>query len=99
LDNCRVNFSKATEQFITENHIERVSRSPYSLDLAPSDIRLFGHMKTLLVGQTFGESEQLLKAITEFLKEIKLPEVVAVFSDWVERVRCVSENSGDYDHE
>jgi transposase len=34
LDNCRVHFSKATEQFITENHIGRVPHPPYSPDLA-----------------------------------------------------------------
>jgi hypothetical protein len=37
LDNCRVHFSKATEQFITENHIGRVPHLPYSPYLAPSD--------------------------------------------------------------
>jgi hypothetical protein len=44
-------------------------------------------VKTSLVGQTFDEPEQLLEAIAEFLNEIQLPEVVAVFSHWVERVR------------
>jgi hypothetical protein len=36
-------------------------------------------VKTLLVGQTFDESEQLLGVITEFLNEIQPSEVVAVF--------------------
>jgi hypothetical protein len=58
----------------------------YSPDLAPSDFWLFGYVKTSLVGQTFNEPEQLLEAITEFLNEIQLPEVVLVFSHWVERV-------------
>jgi hypothetical protein len=66
-----------------------------SPNLAPSDFWLFGHMKTSLVGQTFDELEQLLEAITEYLNEIQPPEVVAVFSHWVERVRWVLENSGD----
>jgi hypothetical protein len=37
LDNCQVHFSKATEQFITEDHIGCVSHPPYNPDLAPSD--------------------------------------------------------------
>jgi hypothetical protein len=41
----------------------------------------------------------LLGAITEFLNEIEPPEVVAVFSHGVERVRWVLENNGDYYHE
>jgi hypothetical protein len=80
LDNCRVHFSKATEQFITEDYIGRVPRPAYSPDLAPLDFWLFCHVKTSLVGQTFDEPEQLLKAITKFLNEIQLPKVVAVFS-------------------
>jgi histone-lysine N-methyltransferase SETMAR len=71
LDNCRVHFSKASEQFITENHIGRIPHPPYSPDLAPSDFWLFGHVKTSLVGQTFGEPEQLLGATTDFLYEIQ----------------------------
>jgi transposase len=65
LDNYRTHFSKATERFITENHIGRVLYPPYSPDLAPSDFWLFGHVKTSLVGQIFDEPEHLVEAITE----------------------------------
>jgi histone-lysine N-methyltransferase SETMAR len=80
LDNWRVHFSKATDQFITESHIGRVPHPPYSPDLGPSDFWLFDHVKTSLVGQTFDKPEQLFEALTEFLNEIQLLEVVAVFS-------------------
>jgi hypothetical protein len=73
-------FQKTPEQFITENYIGRVPHPPCSPDQAPSDIWLFVHAKTSLVGQTFDEPEQLLEAITEFLNTIRPPEVVAVFS-------------------
>jgi histone-lysine N-methyltransferase SETMAR len=99
LDYCRVHFLKATEQFITKNHIGRVPHPPYSPDFTPSDFWLFVHVKTSLVGQAFDEPDQLLEAITEFLNGIEPPEVVAVFSHWVERVQWVLENNGDYDHE
>jgi hypothetical protein len=78
LNNCRVHFSNATEQFITENYIGGALHPPYSPDLAPSDFWLFGHVKTSFVGQIFDEPEQLLEAITEFLNEIQPPEVIAV---------------------
>jgi histone-lysine N-methyltransferase SETMAR len=84
LANCRVHFSKATEQFITENHIGDVPHPPYSPDIASSDFWFFGHVKTSLVGQTFDEPEQLLEAIAELLNEIQPPEAVTVFSHWVE---------------
>jgi hypothetical protein len=63
-----------------------VPRPLYSHDLAPSDFWLFGHAKISLVGQTFDEPGQLLDAVTELLNEIQPPEVVAVFSHWVERM-------------
>jgi hypothetical protein len=56
-------------------------------------------VKTSLVGQTCDEPEQLMEALTEFLNEIQQPEVVAVFSHWVERVQWVLESNGDYYHE
>jgi hypothetical protein len=71
----------------------------HSPDLAPSDFWLFGHVKTSLVDRTFDKPKQLLEATTEFLNEIQLPEVVAVFSYCVESVRRVLENNGDYYHE
>jgi histone-lysine N-methyltransferase SETMAR len=86
LDNCRVHFSKATEQFMTENHIRRVPHPPYSPDFAPSDFWLFGHLKTSLAGQTFDDPEQPLEGIAKFLNEIQPREVVAVFNHWLERM-------------
>jgi hypothetical protein len=49
IDNCRVQFSKASEQFFTENEIVHVPHPLYSPDLATSDFLLFGHMKAVLV--------------------------------------------------
>jgi hypothetical protein len=76
-----------------------VPHPPYSPDLASSAFWLFGHVKTSLIGQTFDDPEQLMEAITELLHEIQPPEVVAVFSHRVERMRWVLENNGDSYHE
>jgi hypothetical protein len=37
LDNCRVHFSKVTEQFFIENQLLHVPHSTYSPDLTPWD--------------------------------------------------------------
>jgi hypothetical protein len=47
-------------------------------------------------GAKFDEPEQLLDAITDFLDAISVEELTAVFDEWVERVRWVSENEGIY---
>jgi histone-lysine N-methyltransferase SETMAR len=49
-DNCRVHFSKVTEQFFIENQPLHVPHPPYSPDLAPSDFWLFGRIKTRRAG-------------------------------------------------
>jgi hypothetical protein len=76
-----------------------VPHPPYSHDLAPSNFWLFGHMKISLVGQIVDAPKQLLEAITEFLNQIQPPEVVAVLTHWITRVRWGLENNGDYYYE
>jgi hypothetical protein len=62
----------------------------------PSDFWLFGRIKTALAGAEFDQPEQLLNAITEFFNIISVEELRAVFDEWVERVRWVTENEGVY---
>jgi transposase len=99
LDNCRVHFSRVTEQFIAENHISRVPQPAYSPDLAPLDFWLFGHLKKSLAGRMFDDPEELLDGIRSFLEEVQPSELHVVFSHWGERVRWVLENNGDSSHE
>jgi hypothetical protein len=99
LDNCRVHFSRAAEQFIAQNHISSVPQPVYIPDLAPSDFWLFGHLKNFLAGEMFDDREAFLNVITSFLEEVQPSELHVVFSHWVERVRWVLENNGDSSHE
>jgi histone-lysine N-methyltransferase SETMAR len=71
LDNCRVHFSKISDNIVTENKIVLVPHPPSSPDLAPSDFWLFGYMKASLAGKSFNRSEELLDGINTFLEEIQ----------------------------
>jgi histone-lysine N-methyltransferase SETMAR len=86
LDNCRVHFSKVTEQFSIEDQLVHVSHPPYSPDLAPSDSWLFGRIKTGLAGRSFAEREELLEGVREFLEGVPAAELTAVFESWIDRV-------------
>jgi hypothetical protein len=70
LENCRVRFLNASEQFSIENQIVHLPHPALSTDLAPSDFWFFGHMKAALAGQVFDQLEELLEAITIVLEEI-----------------------------
>jgi histone-lysine N-methyltransferase SETMAR len=87
LDNYRIHFSKATEQFLIENQLLHVSHPPYSPDLALSDFWPFGHIKTGLAGRSFAEPKEFLGGVREFLEGIFAAELMAVFEGWVDRVR------------
>jgi hypothetical protein len=63
LGKCLVHFSKVTEQFLIENQLTHVLHPPYSPDLAPSDLWLFGRIKTELADQSFTEPEEFLEGV------------------------------------
>jgi hypothetical protein len=99
LDNCRVHFLRVAEQFIPQNHIFCVPQPATSPDLAPVDFWLFGHLRNSLTSRMFDDPEELLPGITSFLKDVQPSEFHIVFSHWIERVRWILENNGDYYHE
>jgi histone-lysine N-methyltransferase SETMAR len=80
LDDCRVDFSRVTEQFIAENQISRVPQPGYSPDLAPSDFWLFGHLENSLADRMFDDPEELLDGITSFLEGAQPSKLHVVFS-------------------
>jgi hypothetical protein len=53
-------------------------------------------VKNSLASRTFDKPEQLLEAITEFLDEIHPSQLEVVFRSWVEKIRRVLGNSGNY---
>jgi transposase len=68
-----------TEQFFIENQPLQVPQPPYSPDLAPLDLWLFGRIKTGLAGRSFAEPEALLEGVREFLEGIPAVELAVVF--------------------
>jgi hypothetical protein len=78
MDNFRVHFSNTSKQFFDGNSLVPVPHPPYSSDLAPSDLPLFGHIKTSLRDRVFNDVDELLEAFIEFLNEIKPSELQLV---------------------
>jgi hypothetical protein len=53
-DNARPHTAAATQNIITTFAWEQSDHPPYSPDLAPSDFRLFLHLKSFLAGHFLG---------------------------------------------
>jgi transposase len=79
-----------------ENGLRFVPHPPYSPDLAPSDLFLFGYVKERLKGMVFPAYEELLDVIGEVVTGIESETLTAVFEHWMERLELVSQNNGDY---
>jgi histone-lysine N-methyltransferase SETMAR len=58
-DNEPPHTAAVLQQFMARNVLAIAAHPPYSLDLAPSDFYLFGHVKSLFSGQSFETAEQL----------------------------------------
>jgi hypothetical protein len=66
---------------------------PYSLDLAPSDLYLFGHVKRCLASLSFEDADQLLAAAEGALERIEKVTLQAVFLEWMDRLKkCIATN-------
>jgi hypothetical protein len=70
-DNARPQTAAASQEFMEENELERATRPPYSLVLAPSDFYLFGDVKHRLRGQSFEAVDELFSSLEAVLRGIK----------------------------
>jgi hypothetical protein len=76
-----------------------VRRLPQILELATSNFSLFRPMKGALLRKHFTGPAGLFNGIQSFLNEIHSSELEHLFRHWINRVRWVMENEGDYFHE
>jgi len=69
---------------------------PYSPDLAPSDLYLFGMLKGRIRGRRFTSSDEIVAEIREICERISKIELQRVYNTWVRRLEWVVENNGEY---
>jgi hypothetical protein len=62
-DNARPHTTKLSTQYFNENRMKSMAHTPYSPDLAPLDLYLFGHVKGCLADLSFDDADQLLAAV------------------------------------
>jgi hypothetical protein len=75
------------QNVFAEIPLATIPHPPYSLDLAPSDFWLFGHIKTSLADRVFSHINKFLEAVIPFLTEIHPSELQLVFHHRIERVK------------
>jgi hypothetical protein len=71
----------------------RAPHAPYSLDLAPSELFLFGHFKSMLQRRNLETGHELLSPILDLTGDIQKVTLERVFLEWMDRLaKCISIN-------
>jgi hypothetical protein len=83
-DNARPHTAKMSRDYISLNQMKQAPHSPYSPDLAPSDLFLYGYVKGNLMGDRAETPSELLVRIRVILVEIPLETLNIVFLEWME---------------
>jgi hypothetical protein len=89
VNNAPAHNSRMTRNFFEHNPLKGLPHSPYSPDISPSALCLFGKVKEALIGQEIPNEISLLDAVTEILNGISTDEGQRVFRSWIERVENV----------
>jgi hypothetical protein len=89
------NGSKVVSQF-DKHHIARLPHLPYSPDLSACDFWLFGMLKGILNDREFHSLDEIEGAITMTRNDLTFDQVQSVFHNWMNRLRWVIENGGEY---
>jgi hypothetical protein len=92
-------FFECAKTIFDGNSLVTVLRPSYSPDLALSDFWLFGHVKTSLAGRVFNDTDEFVESVIQLLNENQHSELQLVSQHWIERVKWVLANNGDYHHE
>ena len=95
-DNARPHKSKEVKETIAAMGLEELEHPPYSPDLAPCDFWLFDGLKRHLAGSVFEEDVQIERAIRLYLRDITQEEYKKTFFKWIECLKLVIEQKGDY---
>jgi histone-lysine N-methyltransferase SETMAR len=62
-DNARLHTAAATQDLFATFGWEQFDHPPYSPDLAPSDFRVFLHLKSFLGGRRFHDDNEVKEAV------------------------------------
>jgi histone-lysine N-methyltransferase SETMAR len=94
-DNARPHTDQATQNRIQEPQWELLEHPPYSLNLTPSDFRLFGPLKNHLGGKHFTDEEVVETEVQKWLRQQSKDFYVAGFDALVKRWdKCIDVGRG-----
>ena len=88
-DNALAHKSAMVQEYLKESGVDVLDHPPYSPDLSPCDFWLFPRLNKMLAGHLFESRCGIGSAVYQCLQHIPKEDYQAVFSKWVNRVKCV----------
>jgi hypothetical protein len=96
LNNCSVQTSGASAEWLEEHGMRCMPQPLYSPDLSSSDFYLFLPVNEKLERTQVADEDQFSKSLKVILRGIDQEELTRVFQAWVQRVQEISEGNGGY---
>jgi histone-lysine N-methyltransferase SETMAR len=96
VDNAKPHTSVMSIEKIEELCFILVPQPPYSHDLAPCDLFLFGYLKQHLERKHFTREDQVIAAVRGVFAKIPLQTFQNVMDDWQYRLRRCIQLGGEY---
>jgi hypothetical protein len=82
-----------------KNELEGLFHPPYSFDLNPCDVWVFGPAKTAWRNRRFVDLNHVVEALTNLFDNVAFDELQHVFQSWIRRLEQVIKNSGEHSTE
>jgi hypothetical protein len=96
MDNTRVHTARATQEKLDVSRFKSTPQLPYSPDIAPSDVLLFGWLKTQLERREYNGEDELCVVVDEILTGLSIKMIETAFVDWMNRPQRLIDETGDY---
>jgi histone-lysine N-methyltransferase SETMAR len=94
--NAPIHSAEEFQGHLTNMGFTRMEHLPYSPDLAPCDLFLFGAMKENFSGQRFKSAEEPFLAVQTFSRGPSADFLQVFFLEWERRFRICRESGGEY---
>jgi hypothetical protein len=95
-DNAKPHESRLSIDKLEDCRFIRVPQLPYSPDLAPCDLFMFGYLKFQLESKTFFDEDSVKEELRRILMAIPVNLLCSVMDDWIQRLRRCIELGGEY---
>ena len=95
-DNAPFHKSSAVNESLSDYPFVLIPHPPYSPDISPLDLGVFGIVKEKMPYEELESDEELKDAITSILKELGPEFIKNIFKEWIKRLEQVISTNGEY---